>query len=94
MIDSGRLVGSITYEASDSHVEVGTNAIYAAIHQLGGIIRPKTAQALRFFIGDREIFVQQVKIPARPFLGLDDEDAYEMEATTEEYVLMGGGDVH
>ncbi|ODR93527.1 hypothetical protein AUC70_11725 [Methyloceanibacter stevinii] len=92
LVDSGFLVGSITFDASDDHVEVGTNAIQAAVHQLGATIRPKTAQALRFFVGDREIFTQQVTIPARPFLGIDEEDEAELVAIAEEYVELEGGD--
>lgn len=44
-----RLVRSINYQASDSGVEWGTNVIYGAIHQLGGIIhRPERKQTLTF----------------------------------------------
>jgi phage virion morphogenesis protein len=39
LIESARLMRSITYQAATTGVEVGTNVIYAAIHQLGGIIR-------------------------------------------------------
>jgi phage virion morphogenesis protein len=64
LIDSARLRNSITSEASAKQVEVGTNVIYAAIHQLGGVIRPKTKKAL-FFGG---IMRRSVTMPARPFL--------------------------
>lgn len=47
---------------------VGTNVIYAAIHEYGGDIYPKTAKALRFQIGDRWITTQHVKMPERSFL--------------------------
>lgn len=40
---------------------------YAAIHQFGGVIRPKTAKALRFFSGGKWYTVKKVTIPARPF---------------------------
>ena len=36
-----RLRNSITYRASQTSVEVGTNVVYAAIHQFGGTIRAK-----------------------------------------------------
>lgn len=58
LVDTARLRGSITYRASDDGVEVGTNVVYAAIHQLGsapGGGRPRG-------------------IPARPYLGVDDDD--------------------
>lgn len=36
-----RLRNSITYRATPTSVEVGTNVVYAAIHQFGGVIRAK-----------------------------------------------------
>ena len=55
---SGRLRGSITHAAGSDHVDVGTNVVYAAIHQFGsdaGGGKPRG-------------------IPARPYLGIDDDD--------------------
>ncbi|WP_190237917.1 phage virion morphogenesis protein [Mesorhizobium sp. M2A.F.Ca.ET.015.02.1.1] len=37
--DTGRLYQSITGEASDTEASVGTNVLYAAIHQLGGEVK-------------------------------------------------------
>jgi phage gpG-like protein len=53
-------------DLTNDHVTVGTDRIYAAIHQLGGVIRPK-GRALVFSIGGRKIFAKKVTIPARPF---------------------------
>ena len=39
LVDSARLKLSVTHEATARAVAVGTNVIYAAIHQLGGEIR-------------------------------------------------------
>lgn len=58
LIDSARLRNSITHVAGRDRVSVGTNVIYAAIHQLGG-------QAGRG---------GAATIPPRPFLGLDAAD--------------------
>ena len=41
LVETARLMRSITSIASDSGVEVGTNVIYAAIHQFGGAIAHK-----------------------------------------------------
>lgn len=41
-----RLRNSITYRAEHDSVEVGTNVVYAAIHQFGGIIRAKNGPFL------------------------------------------------
>ena len=79
LTDTARLKNSITHEAGDSAVAVGTNLIYAAIHQTGGTIRAKTSKGLRFRMGGNGGWItkQSVSLPARPFLGLgpDDEEA-------------------
>jgi phage virion morphogenesis protein len=72
--DEGHLYASITHRASPSSVEVGSNEIYAAIHQIGGTIKAKEAKSLRFRIGDVWVSKESVTIPARPFLGIDDGD--------------------
>jgi phage gpG-like protein len=59
---------------------VGTNVIYAAIHQFGGTIRPKSKRALRFRMGGRLFTLSKVSIPARPFLGLTPADRAEIAA--------------
>jgi len=42
---------------------------YARIHELGGIIRPKTAKALRFQVEPGKwVTVKKVEMPARPYL--------------------------
>lgn len=74
LTDSTHLRGSITHEADDKGLRVGTNVIYAAIHQFGGTIVPKTAGALRFMVGGELVTVQSVTMPKRAFLGLNDED--------------------
>jgi phage virion morphogenesis protein len=76
LVDSARLKNSITARASGNKVEVGTNVVYAAIHQFGGktsprTIRPKNKKAL-FWPGASHP-VMSVRhpgstIPARPFL--------------------------
>lgn len=55
---SGRLAGSFSYQANADHVRVGTPVEYAAIHHFGG----KAGRN------------RKVTIPARPILGLSDED--------------------
>jgi len=57
LVDRARLRDSVTHVARRDGVDIGTNVVYAAVHQFGSgdLARPKG-------------------IPARPFLGLDDED--------------------
>lgn len=76
--DTGRLRRSFTYRSNADGFIVGTNVRYAAIHQYGGIIRPKRAKYLRFRLaggsGRRKsgrghwVQTEQVAIPARPFV--------------------------
>lgn len=54
----------------------------------GAHIRARKAKNLRFQVGGQWVSKKQVKvnIPARPFLGLSDEDMQEIKATTEEFI--------
>ena len=70
----GGLQGSITYRAAASSVEVGSGKIYAAIHQFGGTILPKSGGRLVFRMGNRIVQARSVTIPARPYLGISSED--------------------
>jgi phage virion morphogenesis protein len=72
--DTSRLRNSIDCVARPDRVVVGTNVVYARIHQFGGEIRARRAKYLRFRIGRRWALKRTVRIPARPFLGISDED--------------------
>lgn len=74
LTDTARLRSSITSRATATVAEAGTNVIYAAVHQLGAVIKPRRARKLRFFISGAPVFADQVTIPARPFLGIDGDD--------------------
>ena len=65
---TGTLHRSITTEVKGFIARIGTNLKYARIHELGGIIRPKSAKALHFTVGGRHRQAQVVHIPARPYL--------------------------
>lgn len=95
LIKSARLMQSITFNASDTGVEVGTNVIYAAVHQFGATIRPVSKAKLSFMLLGKRVFADQVTIPARPFLGLDEEDINEMTAIAGDFAAgPEAGDVH
>lgn len=47
---------------------VGSPVVYAAIHEFGGIIRPKNAKYLVFQIDGKWIRTKQVKMPKREWL--------------------------
>ena len=81
---TARLVQSLTHEPSASGVAVGTNVIYGAIHQFGGIIKAKEPISgkeggLRFRgAGGGWVRKDQVEIPKRAYLGLDADDETEI----------------
>ena len=60
LTDTGRLRSSIVHALTDGGhgVEVGSNVLYAAIHQFGG----------------RAGKGRRARIPARPYLGVDERD--------------------
>lgn len=63
----------VNYEAGHDGLELGSNRIYAAIHQFGG-------EAGRN---------KSVTIPQREFLGFNDEDIKEFEETVKDFILLG-----
>ena len=88
LIRDGFLKASITHNAGPSSVEIGTNKIYARIHQYGGTISAKSGGFLKFKIpGLGFVSVKDVTIPARPFLGVSAEDEDEIEALTADYLI-------
>lgn len=84
MMDSRRLYNSLTYQADMEKVVVGTNVKYAKTHQPDDasatetVIKAKKAKALKFRIGGRWATKKEVHVPARRFLGINDDDAGEI----------------
>jgi phage virion morphogenesis protein len=79
LVKSGHLRDSLSHRATPQTAEWGVNRIYAAIHQFGGVIRPKKGTALKFRTpGGGFATVKSVTIPARPFLGVNDADKAEI----------------
>lgn len=66
----GQLVASVNTQYDDNSAVIGSNQPYAAIHQLGG-------QAGRN---------KKVKIPARPYLQLTDDDFDEILYSIKDYL--------
>ena len=93
LVDSGRLAQSITRNPGPRSVEVGTNVAYAAIPQFGGTNRAKTPTGLIFRVGGQAgrskgswRRVMQVVIPARPFLGIDQDDIADIDAVVTDHL--------
>lgn len=63
LVNTRVLVESFTREVRGQSVTVGTVVPYSAIHQFGGVIRPKKKKALAF----GGLIRRQVTMPARPF---------------------------
>ena len=59
LVGRGRLRGSIAYRGDDKMFQIGSNLIYARIHQFGGEAGRKS---------------HRVKIPKRPYLVFQEED--------------------
>lgn len=87
----GGLQGSITYRASRSEVEVGSNKIYAGVHQGGAVITPKSAGRLVFRLGNRIVHARSVTIPARPYVGISAEDKVMIIEVIEGALARGLG---
>ena len=81
---SGGLQGSITGEVQGHSVVVGSNKIYAAVHQFGATITPRAGKALHFMMGGQKIVARSVTIPARPYLGLSTRDEETIQEAAED----------
>jgi phage virion morphogenesis protein len=90
---TGRLKSSIDSDSDNDSAVVGTNVIYANIHNQGGttrphVIRPRNKKALAFGGG----VVKKVNhpgsvIPARPFLTLTDDDLNGVTQSIDDYLF-------
>jgi len=94
LVYTGRLRDSINYQAYGNKIEVGTDLGYAAVHQSGGrttahIIRPRRQKALYWPGAAHPVrFVRHPgsSIPARPFLGVRDEDWNDIRSALISYI--------
>jgi phage virion morphogenesis protein len=85
LVGEGDLRDSITSEVQGGawSVLVGATKEYAAIHQWGGEIRPKSAKAL--FVPGYGM-LQKVTIPPRPYLGVSQDDTNAIEAVVTAFL--------
>ncbi|WP_413207976.1 phage virion morphogenesis protein [Rhodospirillum sp. A1_3_36] len=75
LVRRGHLRDSVTHAVTGDAVAVGTNVVYAAIHQFGGEAGREGATVL----------------PARPFLGLSETDGAEIRAIVADHLRGGLG---
>ena len=69
---TGKMIDSIAFEVGDDAVTVGSNMIYAAVHQFGSVFGPLNKG--------------QGRIPARPFLGVSDENVEDIGALVMKFI--------
>lgn len=91
LIESGDLRDSIHPEVEGSALLVGTNLIYGAIHQFGGLIQPRNALQLSFVMGGELFHVDNVHVPARPYLGLGVGDEAAIIDRLDEFLSLAMG---
>ena len=65
---TGNLKRNIKSKVFKDVAKIGTDVIYARIHELGGIITPKRAKYLRFKVGGKWVATKRVVMPKRPYL--------------------------
>lgn len=93
LYETGRLMNSITAAPEPRQVIVGSNLIYAGVHQTGATIRPVTAGALFFTLANGvKVVAGEVTIPARPYLGVSRDDVEDIGDLTVAFIdgLMSG----
>lgn len=101
LIDRGRLLNSWDLKVfppsnGQAYGTIGTNIIYARIHEYGGIIKPRTAKMLAWKGKDGQIhFAHSVTIKAKPYFrpafdeGGDQVNQKFLEAVTRILYLWG-----
>ncbi|WP_085593506.1 phage virion morphogenesis protein [Thalassospira sp. MCCC 1A01428] len=86
LVDTARLRNSMDMDVSANAVAVGTNVIYASTHQKGATIKPVKARVLAFQINGKPVFAKSVTIPARPFIGIGDDDIKAMRGEVADFI--------
>lgn len=96
--DTGRLRNSITFEAGDREVAIGTNVVYAARHQFGyraiatvpehvRRITQAFGQPLRFPVfATVRVHSRVAFTPQRPFLGFSSQDRADIRDILAEHI--------
>lgn len=87
LFEKGRLAASLHNIPDRNSVEVGSNLIYAGVHQDGATILPVNGDALVFKLANgRTVTVGSVTIPARPYLGVSEQDAADIDKAVAHYL--------
>lgn len=95
LVMQGILKQSMTLNVHEDGGEFGSPMICAAVHQLGATIRAKTEKGLHWNYRtkganqDSHARKMEVTIPARPFLGINEENEESILDVAEAYLLIG-----
>ena len=95
--DTGELRRSVAYRAFKSRVIFGSALEYAAIHQFGGTVtvRKKGTYKHNYGLGKPQggsySYRWQVKIPARPYLGVTNDDRQKVLSMLKVYLKQNVG---
>lgn len=96
LLQTSRLLDSIIASPEARQVTVGSNVIYAGVHQAGATIRPVNAKALSFALANGDsVTAGEVTIPARPYLGISEDEAADIGDITLAFfdgLLSRGGE--
>lgn len=80
------LKNSIKVKVNEDGVAVGTNKVYAAIHQYGGSIRKKGTKKLIFRILGRNQIRDKIEMPKRAYLGINDENMTDINEILQDHI--------
>ena len=85
--DTGRLLNSIVTITKKNNVLVGADVLYAKLMHYGGTIRAKSKPYLVFKTPTGGwVKRKSITVPARPILGVSEDDAQNMLLEIEEYL--------
>jgi phage virion morphogenesis protein len=99
LIQSGRLKNSITYQEDGNTLRMGSNLVYSAIHQFGGVAgrrAPSNRRKLSHLIDQQvggahgPMKWRRPIIPARPYLVFHPEDPQRITDALERYIAAEG----
>lgn len=85
---STTLAKSFSLRVGSHYARLGNPTTYAAMHQFGGEIIPRTKPLLRFRSGGRWWSVKKVSIPARPYLPISSSGQLTAKAAR---LIVGAG---
>ena len=93
--DTGELRRSIQYQADDESVIIGSKLKYAKLHQFGGTITTKREGVYKHKYGptkregEKYSYQRQIRIPARPYLGITPSEVDHIKELLIQYMKRG-----